>query len=119
MKQNENQNRPKRSNPTKKNGSAEGKAKLKSLRRMMEKEWMQKALVTALADGWWDECSPSIKVLAMTLMEMTDEMTESKRIEIRLEAGAVRARFIHVLSKPEPGCLSAIMLPEMPTEPWN
>ncbi len=79
-----------------------------------EKEWMQMAVAKVAAEDWWAKISPGRRVLAMTIAGMIEEMTDSKRVEIRLEAGAVRARFIHLLKRPEAGCLSAIILPELP-----
>jgi hypothetical protein len=84
-----------------------------------EKEWMRMAVAKVAAEEWWAKISPGRRVVAMTIAAMMEEMTETKRIEIRLEAGSVRARFIHLLNRPERGCLSAIMLPELPTGGWN
>jgi hypothetical protein len=86
----------------------------------MEKEWMRRAVAKASTEEWWMNCSTYGRMLAMTISSMMEEMSERKRIEIRLEAGAVRARFIHLLQRPEKGCLSAIMLPELPPgRGWN
>lgn len=95
--------------------------KAEKARRLSEKEWMRMAVAKAAAEDWWQKISPGRRVLAMTLAGMMDELlveghrAERKRIEIRLEAGAIRARFIHLLKQPEAGCLSAIMLPELPS----
>jgi hypothetical protein len=43
---------------------------------------------------------------------MMQEVTATKRIEIRKEGAEIRARFIYVLKQPEKGCLSAVLLPE-------
>jgi hypothetical protein len=43
---------------------------------------------------------------------MMEEVTEEQRVEIRREGDYIRARFIHILRQPEPGCVSAIVLPE-------
>ncbi len=88
-------------------------------RRLGEKEWMRRAIAKVAAEERWAKSPPGRRVLAMRIAMMMEELTESKRIEIRLEAGAVRVRFIHLLPRPEPGCLSAIMLPELPAGGWN
>ncbi len=73
-----------------------------------------------IADDWWSRNRPEQKVRLMKLALMLRELEEKKRIEIRLEAGEVRARFVHILNRPEAGCLSAIMLPELPPGgSWN
>jgi hypothetical protein len=64
------------------------------------------------AEAWWRDTPWSKRVLAMTIARMMAGLTERKRIEIRVEEGAVRARFIYLLQRPERGCLSAVMLPE-------
>ncbi len=72
------------------------------------------------SEQWWARISPGQKALARVVADMMEEMTESKRIELRREAGTIRARFIHILKQPEKGCLSAIMLPELPSgRRWN
>ena len=43
---------------------------------------------------------------------MMEEVTATKRIEIRKEGAEIRARFIYLLKQPEKGWLSAVMLPE-------
>lgn len=63
-------------------------------------------------EQWWARISPSQRMLARQIALMMDEVTESKRIEIRKEAERIRARFIHLLRRPEKGCVSAIILPE-------
>jgi hypothetical protein len=63
-------------------------------------------------EEWWAKISPLQKTLAQQIAAMMDEVTESKRVEIRKECEAIRARFIHILKQPEKGCLSAIILPE-------
>ena len=80
---------------------------------------MRMAIAKVAAEEWWAKISPGRRVLAMRIAELMEELTESKRIEIRSEAGAVRARFIYLLKRPEQGCLSAIMLPELPAGGWN
>ena len=88
-------------------------------RRLGEKEWMQRA-VAKVAEHWWKDASPITKAVVMNVAGMIDELTESKRIEVRLEGKAIRVRFIHLLKRPEAGCLSAIMLPELPSgRGWN
>ena len=89
------------------------------VRRLGVKEWMRMAVAKVSAEEWWAKSPPRRRVLAMRIAKMMEELTESKRIEIRSEAGAVRVRFIHLLKRPEPGCLSAIMLPELPPGGWN
>ncbi len=72
------------------------------------------------AEQWWARISPGQKALAQVIAGMIDEVTESKRVEIRREMASIRARFIHILKQPENGCLSAIMLPELPARRgWN
>lgn len=81
---------------------------------------MRRAVAKAAAEEWWAKSSPEERMLAVMMASMMSELTGSKRIEIRLEAGRVRARFIHLLKRPEIGCLSAIMLPELPSgRVWN
>ena len=87
-------------------------------RRLGEKEWMQRA-VAKVAEHWWIDASPLTKAVVMSVAGMIDELTGSKRIEIRMEGKAIRARFIHILKQPEKGCLSAIMLPEPSGRGWN
>ena len=95
------------------------RTKNNKVRRLVEKEWMRMAIAKVAAEEWWAKSPPGRRVLAMRIARMIGELTESKRIEIRSEAGAVRVRFIHLLQRPEPGCLSAIMLPELPPGGWN
>ncbi len=72
------------------------------------------------SEQWWGRISPGQKALAQVIAGMIDEVTENKRVEIRREMASVRARFIHILKEPEKGCLSAIMLPELPSgRGWN
>jgi hypothetical protein len=52
------------------------------------------------------------------MARLMDEVTDTKRIEIRRERGEIRARFIYLLKRPEKGCVSAIVLPEVPAG-WN
>ncbi len=84
----------------------------------MRKEWMRRAVGKVAAEGWWGSSSPDERMLAMTIAKMIEELrtgrhrAERKRIEIRWEEKRVRARFIHILRRPEAGCLTAIMLPE-------
>ena len=70
------------------------------------------------ADAWWASLSPGKRALAKEMARLMDETTDSKRIEIRRERGEIRARFIYILKKPEPGCTSAIVLPQIPAG-WN
>ena len=71
------------------------------------------------AEQWWGRISPIEKIVSQQIALMMDEISESKRIEIRKELKSIKARFIHILKQPEKGCLSAIMLPEAPTSAWN
>lgn len=91
----------------------------KAARRLAEKEWMRQAMARMAAEEWWRNSLPGQKALAMTLGHMMEEMTERKRIEVRLESGVVRVRFIHILQQPEKGCLNAIVLPERASGGWN
>ncbi len=91
----------------------------KGRRRMIgEKPWMQRA-VAKIADEWWAKTMPERKNVMLQIAVMMEGLEENKRIEIRIEAKAIRARFIHILKQPEKGCLSAIMLPEAPQQRWN
>jgi len=71
------------------------------------------------AEEWWARISPTQRGLARVIAGMMREMTATKRIEIRWDGSSVRARFIHVLENPEPGCVSAIVLPERASGGWN
>ncbi len=70
-------------------------------------------------EQWWAKLSPGRRMLARQIAAMIDEVTESKRIEIRKELDKIRTRFIHILKQPEKGCLSAIMVPEISSVSWN
>lgn len=72
-----------------------------------------------MAEQWWAGIAPGRKVLALQIATMMDEMTERKRIEIRVEAREIRARFIHILQQPEKGCVNALVLPERASGGWN
>jgi hypothetical protein len=69
-------------------------------------------------EQWWAKLSPVQRAFAQQIARLTDEVTETKRIEIRRERGEIRVRFVHILKRPENGCVSAIMLPEVPAG-WN
>jgi hypothetical protein len=69
-------------------------------------------------EQWWAKLSPVQRAFAQQIARLIDEVTESKRIEIRREREEIRARFVHILKQPESGCVSAIMLPEVPAG-WN
>jgi hypothetical protein len=71
------------------------------------------------AEEWWARISPTQRGLARVIAGMMREMTATKRVEIRWDGSSVRARFIHVLENPEPGCVSAIVLPERASGGWN
>ncbi len=73
----------------------------------------------ACAEQWWSRLSPMQRILAHEVGKMMEQVTENKRIEIRKELERIRARFIHILKKPEDGCVSAIMLPEPSPKYWN
>jgi len=70
-------------------------------------------------EQWWAGLKPVERRVAQAIAAMMDEVTEETRVEIRREAESIRARFIHILRQPEPGCVSAIVLPEAPREGWN
>ena len=70
-------------------------------------------------EQWWARLSAVQRLHAQQIGAMMDEVTESKRIEIRKELDRIRARFVHILKRPEKGCLSAIMLPEVSGVGWN
>ena len=72
-----------------------------------------------MAEHWWAKASGSKKVLALQIASMMCELTDTKRIEIRMEGKEIRVRFIHILKQPEKGCLSAVMLPERANGGWN
>jgi hypothetical protein len=65
------------------------------------------------ADRWWAGLKAGERQLARVVATMMEEVTATKRIEIRKEEREIRARFIYVLQQPEKGCLSAVMLPEV------
>jgi hypothetical protein len=69
-------------------------------------------------EQWWARLGPVQRAFAHEIARLLDEVTESKRIEIRREREEIRARFIHILKRPESGCTSAIVLPEVPAG-WN
>jgi hypothetical protein len=69
-------------------------------------------------EQWWARLGPVQRAFAHEIARLVDEVTESKRIEIRREREEIRARFIHILKRPESGCTSAIVLPEVPAG-WN
>ena len=95
------QNKIHKSNPTNPNHQAAKRAEMES------------------PDAWWATLSPGQRVLAQVIAEMTEGVTDRKRIEIRREGAKIRARFVYVLDRPEKGCLSAIMLPEAASQGWN
>jgi len=64
------------------------------------------------ADRWWAALRPVERQVARVIAGMMQEVTGTKRIEIRREGAEIRARFIYMLKQPEKGCLSAVMLPE-------
>lgn len=64
------------------------------------------------ADRWWSGLRPVERQLARVVAGMMQEVTGTKRIEIRKEGAEIRARFIYILKQPEKGCLRAVMLPE-------
>jgi hypothetical protein len=95
-----------------------GSAKRAWVRR--EKEWMRTAVAKVVAEDWWERRSSGQRVLAMRIAMLMEQLAGNKRLEIRREGPGVRARFIHILKAPEAGCLSAIMLPELPAGPnWK
>lgn len=71
------------------------------------------------AEQWWARIPSGQKVLAQAIAGMIEELDGRKRIEIRWEGNSVRARFIHILEKPEAGCVRAIVLPERASGGWN
>lgn len=70
-------------------------------------------------EQWWARLKPIERRVAQVIAAMMDEVTEEKRVEIRREAESIRARFIHILRQPEPGCVSAIVLPEASSRACN
>ena len=72
----------------------------------------------ATPEQWWAKLGPVQRAFAHEIARLVDEVTESKRIEIRRERGEIRARFMYLLKRPESGCTSAIVLPEVPAG-WN
>ena len=66
------------------------------------------------SEQWWAKLSPAQRAFAHQIARLTDEASDTKRIEIRRERGEIRVRFVHILKRPENGCVSAIMLPEIP-----
>ncbi len=70
-------------------------------------------------EQWWSKLSAVQRMHVQQIGAMMNEVTESKRIEIRKELDRIRARFVHILKQPEKGCLSAIMLPEVSGVSWN
>ena len=50
---------------------------------------------------------------------MIEEMTDSKRIEIRRGGRWIKVRFVHILDRPEKGCVPAIIVPEPGSKGWN
>ena len=70
-------------------------------------------------EKWWATLPPVERKLVQVIAGMMAGVTESKRVEIRRQGETIRARFIYLLSRPEPGCVSAIMLPEMPSGSCN
>ena len=63
-------------------------------------------------ERWWAGLRPGERLLARVIAGMMEEITGTKRIEIRKEGEEIRARFIYMLKQPEKGCLSAVVLPE-------
>jgi hypothetical protein len=70
-------------------------------------------------EQWWARLKPVERRVAQVIAAMMDEVTAEKRVEIRREAESIRARFIHILRQPEPGCVSAIVLPEASNRACN
>jgi len=46
--------------------------------------------------------------MAQEIAMLTKKVTETQRLEIRAEGGFIKVRFIHILQKPEKGCVSAL-----------
>src|SRR5690349_20508549 len=67
-------------------------------------------------EQWWAKLGPVQRAFAHEIARVVDEVTDTKRLEIRRDRGEVRARFIYLLRQAEPGCLSAIVLPEIPAD---
>jgi hypothetical protein len=70
------------------------------------------AVARQTPEQWWAGLKPVERQVAQVIAGMMGEVTGTKRVEIRKEGGAIRARFIYLLRRPEKGCLSAVMLPE-------
>jgi hypothetical protein len=49
--------------------------------------------------------------MAQEIAMMTKKVTETQRLEIRAEGDFIKVRFIHILQKPEKGCVSALAGP--------
>ncbi len=63
-------------------------------------------------ERWWAGLRPVERQVARVIAGMMQEVTATKRVEIRREGAEIRARFIYMLKQPEKGCLTAVMLPE-------
>jgi hypothetical protein len=85
---------------------------------MNMQENSNKVATSEAPEHWWAKLSPVQRAFAQQIARLTDEVTGTKRIEIRRERGEIRARFVHILKRPENGCVSAIVLPEVPAG-WN
>lgn len=70
-------------------------------------------------EQWWARSSGEERHIAHQIAQMMLEVSDDKRIEIRKEVEKIRARFVHILKRPEGGCLNAIMLPEPTRCSWN
>ena len=70
-------------------------------------------------DRWWARLSPGRRMLAQQIAVMIEEVTDTKRIEIRRERQGIIVRFIHLLKNPEKGCVTAIVVPEQPASLLN
>jgi hypothetical protein len=49
--------------------------------------------------------------MAQGIAGMMKKVTETQRLEIRAEGDFIKVRFIHILQKPEKGCVSALAGP--------
>jgi len=59
-------------------------------------------------EQWWARLSGPQRRMAQEIAMLTKRVTETQRLEIRAEGEFIKVRFIHILKKPEKGCVSAL-----------
>ena len=59
-------------------------------------------------EQWWAKVPAGERRLAQELARMMKKVTATQSIEIRRDGEFIKARFIHILKKPEKGCVSAL-----------